>query len=401
MKNNSMVIGAIAFLGFYSMALSAKQDGFNPDISLTLDGRYGNYSNASDYELPGFMPGGEAARGEQGFHLGHNEISISSNIDDMFYGKLTTAIAEHEGATEVELEEAYIETLTLGYGIKAKAGRFYSDIGYLNNQHGHAWDFMDAPLIYRGLFGNQLIDDGLQISWILPTDLYFKVGVEATRGERFPAGGAADDGKGAKAAFVKFGGDAGASNAWQLGFSHWRADIEDRESGGDDHAGAAVEIPAYSGESKISGVDFIWKCAPNGNSREQNLKLQAEYFTRKEDGNVELEGSSPLEQTTYQGDQSGWYLQTVYQFMPRWRVGYRYDHLSASNQGSDAAVLVEAGLDDEGHTPKRSTMMLDYSRSEFSRIRLQVAKDDSYEDSDTLLFMQYIVTLGAHGAHRF
>ncbi len=173
MKKNSMVLGAIAFLGFYSMALAAKQGEFNPDITLTLDGRYGSYSNDTDYELPGFMLGGEAARGEQGFHLGHTELSISSNIDDMFFGKLTTAIAEHEGSTEVELEEAYIETLTLGYGFKAKAGRFYSDIGYLNNQHGHAWDFMDAPLIYRGLFGDQLIDDGLQLSWLLPTDHLF------------------------------------------------------------------------------------------------------------------------------------------------------------------------------------------------------------------------------------
>ena len=64
-------------------------------------------------------------------------------------------------------------------------------------------------------------------------------------------------------------------------------------------------------------------------------------------------------------------------------------------------MLSEAGLDDEGHTPERSTIMLDYSHSEQSRIRLQYAKDDSYEDSDNLFFVQYIVTLGAHGAHRF
>jgi len=405
MKKKSIVpellLWAIVFASFYSVALAAKQGDFNPDISLTLDGRYGSYSNDTDYELPGFMLGAEATRGEQGFHLGHNELSISSNVDDLFYGKLTTAIADHEGTTEIELEEAYIETLTLGQGMKVKAGRFFSDIGYLNNQHGHVWDFMDAPLIYRGLFGNQIIDDGVQLSWLVPTELYFKVGVEATRGERFPAGGAANEGKGAQAAFVKFGDDVGVSHAWQLGFSHWRADIEDRESGGHDDLAGAVSVPTYSGESQVSGIDFIWKWSPNGNSRERNLKIQAEYFTRKEDGEVELAGSNPLAQTTYQGDQSGWYLQSVYQFIPRWRVGYRYDHLSANNEGSDAAVLAEAGLDSEGHTPERSTLMLDYSHSEFSRIRLQVAKDDSYEDSDTLVFLQYIVTLGAHGAHRF
>jgi len=401
MKKNSIVAGMISVACFYSAAVVAEQARFNPDISLTLDGRYGSYSNVSDYELPGYMLGGEASRGEQGFHLGHTELSMSSNIDDMFFGKFTTAIAEHEGETEIELEEVYVETLALGNGITAKAGRFYSDIGYLNNQHNHSWDFTDEPLIYRGLFGNQLIDDGLQFSWLVPTETYFKVGIEATRGERFPAGGAANDGSGAYAMFAKFGGDVGLSHAWQLGFSHWRADIENRASGSHAHDAGAVETPSFSGESTVNGIDFVWKWAPKGNNREQNLKIQSEYFVRDEDGQVELIGSNPLESTTYNGQQSGWYLQTVYQFIPRWRVGYRYDQLDSDNQGADSDVLMEAGLDNEGHKPERSTLMLDYSYSEYSRFRLQMSKDDSYEDSDNIVFLQYIVTLGAHGAHRF
>lgn len=401
MEKNSIALGVLSFACLYSVASVANQARFNPDISLTLDGRYGSYSNVSDYELPGFMLGGEASRGEQGFHLGHTELSLSSNIDDMFFGKFTTAIAEHEGNTEIEVEEAYIETLTLGNGITAKAGRFYSDIGYLNNQHNHSWDFTDEPLIYRAFFGNQLVDDGLQLSWLVPTEAYFKVGIEAMRGARFPAGGAANDGNGAYAVFAKFGGDVGLSHAWQLGFSHWRADIEDRASGTHEHEAGVAEVPTYSGESSVNGVDFVWKWSPKGNNREQNLKIQAEYFERDEDGVVELIGSNPLESTTYQGQQTGWYLQTVYQFIPRWRVGYRYDQLDSNNRGSDSAVLSEAGLDNEGLKPERSTLMLDYSHSEYSRVRLQLSKDDSYEDSDNLVFLQYIVTLGAHGAHRF
>jgi len=400
MRTKTILSGVIALACFSSTYVAARQGGLNPDISLILDGRFGSYSNTSDYELPGFMLGGEASRGEQGFHIGHNELVISSNIDDMFYGKFTVAIAEHEGETEVELEEVFVEILALGHGATIRAGRFFSDIGYLNNQHGHTWDFMDAPLIYRGLFGNQLIDDGLQISWVAPTDLYFKLGIELTRGERFPAGGAANNGKGASTVFAKLGGDVGISHSWQLGVSHWNADIEGRTSGAHAHGGA-TEIPSFSGDSKISGADFVWKWAPNGNNRERNLKIQAEYFTRDETGTVELVGSAPLETTSYQGEQSGWYLQTIYQFMPRWRLGFRHDLLHADNNGSDVLVLGEAGLDDEGHTPERSTIMLDYSHSEFSRIRVQFARDDSYEDSDNLFFIQYIMTMGAHGAHRF
>jgi len=45
--------------------------------------------------------------------------------------------------------------------------------------------------------------------------------------------------------------------------------------------------------------------------------------------------------------------------------------------------------------------MLDYSHSEYSRVRLQLSKDDSYPDSDNIIMIQYIMALGAHGAHRF
>ncbi len=407
MKLQSTLLGTLAItigMNYYPLAFGQTGNSLNPDISLTLDGRYTHYNNDSGYELPGFMLGGEAGRETQGFSIGHNELSISSYIDDMFYGKLNTVIADHAGETEVELEEAFIEAPGIGHGFTVKGGRFFSDIGYLNNQHAHSWDFTDAPLIYRGLFGNQLIDDGIQISWLAPTDIFLKLGAEVTRGGRFPAGGATNKGRGAHTVFIKLGGDAGSDHAWQLGFSHWAADIEERTSASHSHGHAseeATETPAFSGDSKVSGVDFIWKWAPNGNSREQNFKIQAEYFTRDETGSIEMLGSSPAEASSYDGKQSGWYLQGVYQFQPRWRLAYRFDQLEADNRGDDMDVLTEAGLNDEDHTPERSTIMLDYSHSEYSRLRLQYAKDDSYEDTDNVISFQYIMTLGAHGAHRF
>ncbi|MCW8919360.1 MAG: hypothetical protein OQL08_11180 [Gammaproteobacteria bacterium] len=390
---------SLALLGG-NLAQAASE--FNPQISLILDGRYTHYNNESDYELPGFMLGGEAGRGEKGFALGHNELVLSANIDDLYYGKMTTVLADHDGATEVELEEAYIETLGLGSGASIRAGRFFSGIGYLNGQHPHSWDFADAPLIYRGLFGEALRDDGVQLSWVAPSHLYLKLGAELTRGAQFPAGGAANDGAGATAAFLKLGGDVGASHSWQLGLSHWSARIEGRRSAGHSHDGGATAIPAFSGESAISGIDAVWKWAPNGNAGTRNLKLQAEYFVRDEEGTVVMDdGSVAPESSRYDGRQSGWYAQTVYQFMPRWRVGLRYDQLGSDNNVPDPVVRAESGLDDEGQHPRRTTLMLDYSRSEYSRIRLQYAQDESYADNDNALTLQYTMSLGSHGAHRF
>lgn len=386
-----------------SLSASSGNRSFNPAISLILDGRSGSFDNdPEDYELLGFALAGEAGLGEKGLSVGHSKLVMSANIDDKFYGKMTLALADHEGATEVELEEAFIQTLGLGNGLTLKAGRFSSEMGYLNKQHAHSWDFTDAPLIYRGLFGNRLIDDGMQITWVAPTDTFLQLGAEVLSGSRHPASGR-HNGIGASTLFADIGGDIGTDHSWQLGLSHWQANgIEDRESGGHDaHGGGTAETPLFSGDSKINALDFVYKWAPNGNSKNQNFKFQAEYFDRKENGDIVMEGSDPEEATTYDGHQKGWYAQAIYQFKPQWRAGLRYDQLDSDNRGSDADVLSEAGLDNEGLKPKRTSVMIEWLPSEFSRVRLQYNRDESYENADNQVFLQYTMSLGSHGAHQF
>ena len=109
---------------------------FNPAISVILDGLYASYkNNPDDYALPGYILGGESELAAEGFSLGHSEITMSSNIDDKFFGQLSLAIAEHDDEIEIELEEAFFETLALGHGFTIRGGRFFSAIGYLNQQH--------------------------------------------------------------------------------------------------------------------------------------------------------------------------------------------------------------------------------------------------------------------------
>jgi outer membrane receptor protein involved in Fe transport len=107
------------------------------------------------------------------------------------------------------------------------------------------------------------------------------------------------------------------------------------------------------------------------------------------------------ESSSYQGRQSGWYAQAVYQFIPRWRVGLRYDALDSSASGSDAELIEEAGLDNEGHKPRRFSLMTDWSNSEFSRFRLQYNRDESSQVVDDQWILQYLLGLGAHGAHNY
>jgi hypothetical protein len=373
---------------------------FNPAISVIIDGVYASYKNdPEDYNLPGFALGGEAELAPEGFSLGHSEIVFSNNIDDKFYGQFTLAIAEHENELEVELEEAFFETLSLDGGFTIRGGRFYSALGYLNQQHEHAWDFQDAPLVYRALFGNQYFDDGLRLSVIMPTDLFLEFGAEAFSGRKYPAGGE-HDGVGSWVAYANIGGDIGVSHSWQAGMSYWAADNIEREYGGHSHGGTA-ETPLFEGDSKTIGLNAIYKWAPAGNYREKNVKLQFEYFNREDEGDLTLLNSSPLETSTLDSKQDGWYAQATWKFAHSWRTGIRYDMLDSDNQGDDIDVLDEAGLVSDGHTPRRASIMAEWVPSEYSRIRLQYNRDDSYQVSDDQVYLQYTFSIGSHGAHAF
>ena len=54
------------------------------------------------------------------------------------------------------------------------------------------------------------------------------------------------------------------------------------------------------------------------------------------------------------------------------------------------------------HDPYAFGMMVDWTNSEFGRVRLQYNHEalDGYEE-DNQFILQYVMSLGAHGAHSF
>ena len=88
-------------------------------------------------------------------------------------------------------------------------------------------------------------------------------------------------------------------------------------------------------------------------------------------------------------------MQGVYQFMPLWRAGLRYDRLDPGHV--DSVVLAAPSFN-----PERATAMVDWSPSEFSRLRLQFAQAKLANGfTDNEWFLQYVLSLGAHGAHKY
>ena len=355
----------------------------NPATSLVLIGNYAALSrNPAQFGIPGFALPGSAGPGVRGFSLGESELTLSANIDDKFYGSLTTSLSVEHGNTSIALEEAYFQTLALPYSLTLKGGRFFSRIGYLNEQHPHADDFVDRPLAYQVFLNNTLGDDGLQLRWLAPLDQFLEFGAEAYRGDSFPANGARGHGLGTYTAFVHLGDDLTDEWSYRLGGSYVHAEAAGRTTG---------NLPdVFDGTSELAIADMIFKWAPNGNPAQRNLKLQGEYLRRWESG--QFNGGQ------YTGSQDGFYLQAVYQFRPRWRIGLRYDGLFADNTGSG---IVGTPLDALGHDPNRGSVLFEFDNSEFSRLRLQYSVDNSAHETDHQLYLNYIYSLGAHGAHQF
>jgi len=126
---------------------------FNPAISAVLQGAYINLSqDPNKYMLFGFVPSGDIAPGPRSFSIAESELNLSASADHLFSAALTFSLTPDD---TVSVEEAYAVATALPYGITPKFGRFFSGLGYLNEQHQHVWDFYDAPLVYQAFFGGQ------------------------------------------------------------------------------------------------------------------------------------------------------------------------------------------------------------------------------------------------------
>lgn len=365
---------------------------FNPSIGLILNGRYANFSKDAS-EVKGFGVGEEGLRKAEGLSLGESELNFSANVDDKFSGHLTAAIVSEDGEDALELEEAYIKTLpgsAIPSGLSLKAGRSLWKFGYLNEHHAHKDDFSDRPMPYRAFLNNSFNDDGVELSYILPTDFFSEIGGGTFRGDSFPGGSASGESSGSNSAYARIGGDITANQNWRLGASWLGTKTSGRLTNDD--------TLTFIGDNNIYGTDLRYTWAPTGNANEKEVTLQAEYMLRKENGTYN-DSSAATGDIAFNEHASGWYAQATYKFMPSLRIGARYSMLESPDV---PAGLIGSALDANGHNPQTYSLMTDWSNSEFSRVRLQYNREDlSRGNHDNQIILQYIMSIGAHGGHKY
>lgn len=332
---------------------------------------------------------------DKGLQLGHSDLTASGPLGPLFKAQLTATLATHEGKLETGLEEAWIETTRLPAGMQARVGRFASQVGYLNQQHPHADDFIERPLLYRAFFGGHWNDDGLRLNWTAPTPFYLMLGAEAMRGKRLVEETAsASTSPGATTLVAKTGADLNRSHSWQLGLSHIQnrreAAVEEHgheaeEEGHQGHDHAHAHGAQFSGR-KTWMVDATWKWAPGGNNRDQQVRVGFEA--------ARITGLNRFATSRDKHEANA--ITLVWRFRPEWELGARADWLRVRvphEDHFDSALLRERAL------------MLAWRPSHMQSLRLQyTTQRDAVgfeHPAKKSVQLQYVLAFGAHGAHAF
>ena len=311
---------------------------FNPNLGIVLNSQW------ADREFE------EMARG---FSMGESEINMNANIDDKLFGNMTIGIWP-DGA---HIEEAYVRSLGLPYGISVKAGRMMPIFGYLNEKHLHTDDFVRRPLALRQIFGREgrIITDGVETSMVFPTVLYSEIGGGAFGEKDFSA-------------YARIGG--GDAHAWRLGSSFLRYRPGSGHSHDDHDHDDEYDLP----QENLVGIDFKYSYSPFGNNRETELSLYGEYIFR----NGEADGAGLYAADDHaHDDDGGFYAAAVLKWARYWRTGYMY---SAA-----------------GHDYDEHSVLLERMTSEFGRFRLQYTHG-AFENQ---VVFQWTAVLGPHVAHSF
>lgn len=339
---------------------------------------------------------------QRGFNARNIELAFDGAVDPYFEGFANIVFKlDNDNGTEVEVEEAFMQTTNLPFGLQLKGGQFFAAFGRINPTHPHTWDFADDPLVAGRLLGpDGLRGVGAQISWTLPTPWYSQLIF------------ASQNGRGSTGFSFRNPGDNG------IFFDRETTDREvrglqdfvwiPRWENSVDLSPTQVVLAGVSGafgsnetganaRTQIYGGDLFykWKSA-HAEGGFPFVKWQTEVMYRRFQAGRGVDESFPVAETFHDW---GLYSQVLWGFRKGWVAGVRGDYLQ----------MQDSRFTDDPDRQSRWRISADLSwyPTEFSKLRLQYNHDflesnfflaDRQVDS---VFLQFEFILGAHGAHKF
>src|SRR2546425_5016113 len=369
-------------------------------MNISFDGLFAlAYSSARDLHN---IEVGDHDPQQRGFNARNIELAFDGAVDPYFEGFANIVFKlDNDNQTEVEVEEAFMQTTSLPFNLQLKGGQFFAAFGRLNPTHPHTWDFVDTPLV-NGLFlgPDGLRGVGAQTSWTLPLPWYSQL-IFASQNGRGSTGfsfrNPGDDGM----FFDRVTTDREARGlqdfVWIPRFEN-SFNLSETQTvlAGVSGAFGSNETGANS-RTQIYGADLLykWKSA-RAEGGFPFVKWQTEFMYRRFEAGHGANDSFPVAETFHDW---GLYSQVLWGFKKGWVVGIRGDYVHMQNS--------EFTDDLDRQSRSRISANLTWYPTEFSKLRLQYNHDFleqnfflSEREVDSL-FLQFEFILGSHGAHKF
>ncbi len=287
-------------------------------------------------------------------------IAFGRETEDPFAGPDSEIAAN--GEYEAELEEAFVTSLSLPFGLQIKAGKFRSNFGKINQTHPHALKFLDLPRMHVNFLGDEgLGDRGLGVNWLIPNPLNFfqELTVEVTSGA---LNGPTFQG--------------GSNNLLYLGHLKNFFDLSPNSTLEMGFSGIYGAHNNAGDKTKIGAVDLTYKWKPLRQNRYKSFVWMTEGLISNRDeraGNI---------------TSRAFYSFMDYQIAKRWFLGGRFDY----SEFPDNSDLNE----------KAYSVMLNFFTTEFQKIELEFQHGDPAEfDSFNRVLLRAVFVIGAHGAHKY
>ncbi len=393
-------------------------------LNMSLDGLF-TAGSSTARDIGALQPGGHDPV-QRGFTIQNVEAVFEGMVDPYFRGQANIVYQlDAAGSSRFELEEAYLETISLPGNLQLKAGQFFTEFGRLNPSHPHTWSFVDQPLISGRMFGaDGMRNPGARLSWLLPTPFYSELSFTMQNGQ----GETAESFRSAHGGAVFLGRPHTTRNASALRdfifTPRWQAswELTDAQTL---LVGASAALGANATgsdtETQIYGADLTWKWKPANHTKgfpfvvwqtEAMLRKYqaAAYNNAADDANASGVVGDAFGEANVFGDGSirfvpretltdyGFYTQLTYGFRPGWVAGARWDYVTSDRAQYENLFGIDAGRD----TRWRLSPNLTWYPTEFSKIRLQYNYDDRKNIGiDHSIWLQFEFLLGTHAAHKF
>src|SRR5205809_1468177 len=369
-------------------------------MNISFDGLFAlAYSSAPDlYNIEV----GDHDPQQRGFNARNIELAFDGAVDPYFEGFANIVFKlDNDNETEVEVEEAFMQTTSLPFNLQLKGGQFFAAFGRLNPTHPHTWDFADTPLV-NGLFlgPDGLRGVGAQGSWTLPLPWYSQL-IFASQNGRGSTGfsfrNPGEDGM----FFDRITTDREARGLqdfiWIPRFEN-SFSLSDTQTvlAGVSGALGSNETGANS-RTQICGADLLYKWkSSHAEGGFPFMKWQTEFMYRRFQAGHGADDSFPVAETFHDW---GLYSQVLWRFKKGWVAGIRGDYVHMQDS------MFTDDLDRQSRW--RLSANLTWYPTEFSKIRLQYNQDFLEENfflserQVESIFLQWEFILGAHGAHKF